>query len=238
MIIDTLFSAWAMSFSGHDGGNPQAKLWFCAIEPGAKWDCDSKPSLSPVRELPSLSVPPADTGLNLNMLKLYAAMRGKTEIAKEKAVEFAGQKGFCEASGDVLKLNLFPVPFQNANSPWTRCHEELSGIPSKDLYHIWCVENRFPSIAKLMQPVQPKLIVCCGRQYLHHFLLAFEATLEAAAETTVEMIANKPLVWLRLRDSPTILAIVPFLANRHGLASHVEIRAFGARLRELESAAR
>lgn len=250
MNVDPEFKKWAESYANHDGGNLDAPVWFVGIEPGVGANERKSPRdefIGPVfpmhfldYEDPNSPVPPlpSERGFNLSLLKLFMAMMDEVSICDELLPEAvrrcAKVQRFCAKDGPVLKLNLFPFPFRSdANHWWNNGgYSDATGLAKKDDYKKWCTENRFSILQSILTPDKARLIICIGKGNADYFRSAFAPGQSEFAHS--EEIEGRCLKWLRLENSATVVAVIPFLTGPNGLNSNQRLFRFGKRLQELK----
>lgn len=227
------FKNWARRYSGYEGGNPRARVWFCGIEPGGG---NETPPMPVVETLPSRPVP-WKSDFNGRLLKLYGAMMdglpATRSVARKTGMEDPTVRSFCGKEGQVLKLNLFPIPFARESIVWEQKHFIRTGLPTKELYVAWCAAIRFEHFRQLLKENSPSIIVCFGKTYMHHFLSAFAPGALDFQGAEEEIVPNKRMTWLRLQNAKTVIAVLPFLSNRPTCLNDADLIPFAKRLREL-----
>ena len=244
------FKDWACSFSGCDGGNPKSKVWLCGIE-------YAHSGIEEVKKAYYKNILKEKTvgintnynffsskeegcmkyrGFNQNFAKVYNAYLG------DKAENYLN---LLDGNNEILKLNLYPIAFQNTNSEhWKKYNlEKITGFKDKYLYTTWCFFNRSQVFRELREEHKPKLIICIGTSYLLDFIMFFG---EQANINNSDYIVSEPLkanskknqtrprVFYRLKVGETLLVIIPFLSgSASGLNSYYLWNLMGNRIREL-----
>lgn len=161
-------------------------------------------------------------------MKILAVIDGQ-EVADYK--QFAKQtRPFTEGTESYFKANLYPIGFKNtSHTYWKSEFVDITGFDNKQQYLDWCVEKRFPAMRKWAAQAKPKLIICAGKTYLHHFKQAFA---DPDSTFNAERIEDRDLYWTRNSDG-TLVVVIPFMGGRWGLVRNVAIQAFGQRVRAL-----
>jgi hypothetical protein len=231
MTVTQDFEKWANGFSGCDGGNLHAKVWFCGIEWGGEQGHPLERELGlSVSEPPQLYQTPGDIlqwpHYGVRLMKLIAAIRGRS-IADYEQIAYATPFPFHRDS-DYFKLNLYPVAYRNLQGRrWPAHYCALTGIPTVEAYLQWCREHRFPRIRSWVERGQPKLIVGVGKGHRDDFLRAFGSS-KPIQEECVE---GFRFLRTEADAGKSCLAIIPFLGHQRGcLNSDKGIQAVGQRL--------
>lgn len=77
-------------------------------------------------------------------------------------------------------------------------------------------------------------MICVGKTYLQEFSAAF---LDGEQSVQREVIDDRELSWAR-NSNGTLVVILPFMLNRHGLVRNASIQKFGERIWDLTMATR
>lgn len=214
------FSQWAASFSGCDGGTPNARVWLCGIEWGGALDekyyqSDLPNEISKGSFHPETSYPWADSltyPYGRSLAKLYAAIQGRNVSTYRNLESYNGS--------EVFKLNLYPIAFHDTSDQlWHRYGlDTLTGFGDKRLYQTWCMLHRFRSFSEKLREYSPDVIIGTGTTYLPQFFLCFGPHMDESARINVQYLTagNKkenerarPLYWARVTPK-TILVVIPF----------------------------
>ena len=221
------FADWSKSYSGCDGGNISASIWFCGIEFGGGHTEETlkfKPVNIPPYVDEKLRAKFITRQYNWKILKLYATILGYTP--KEYTSVYKSSVAF-DKSSDVFKLNLYPIAFHNKSTElWEEWHYKKTGFPSKPLYQSWCQLNRFPLMKQWVNKNAPKAIICTGSTYLREFLMAFSGIQDAFAIMHENQLDGSALLWKEINEGKTILFVIPFL-GQGGLKSDVQLEKYG-----------
>jgi len=222
------FSEWATSFSGCDGGDPNAKVWLSGIEWGGGDDeayyGDKLPreigngSYQPPKRYDwkdSLTYP-----YGRSFAKLYAAMQGRDVASYREIGDYDGS--------EVFKLNLYPIAFRNTDDQLWRKHglERLTGFKDKYLYQAWCMLHRFPAFSEKLREHSPEIIIGTGVTCLSEFFLCFGRHMgrEERIQSTQVSSENggntqeRTIYWSKISDK-THLFVIPFFSGAGGLNS-------------------
>lgn len=230
---------WACSFSGCDGGNPNAPIWLCGIEWGLRVK-DGESYYQKLAEqimagpipLTQTQFPWADSltyPYGLSFAKLYQVIQGQAIDSHQDVKLLSGD--------ELFKLNLYPIAFNSTDSGLWQQHgfDSLTGFSSKSLFNNWCFFNRFPFFAELKQKHKPKLIICTGINYLTDFLMFFGGVKQVDRIYEAKLLANSPekrtIYWTSLDG--TLLVVLPFLSGRYGLNSNALLQAAGEKIATL-----
>jgi hypothetical protein len=239
------FKEWACSLSGCDGGNPEAEIWICGIEPGLENNDYYKKKL-PIEINKGKYSPPekydwkdkiegsGKSNYGRNIAKLYSAIKGK------KGDNYIEVIKTCSGS-EIFKMNLYPIPFRNTDDrEWENYGlKELTGFDDKYSFQTWCTLHRFPAIANLLKDKNPKLIIGTGISYLRDFFLFFTDRSDIDKNINYDKIESpeqkpRPYYWAELRNG-TLLFVIPFGSGAYGLNSKYLIQEIGNRMRQLIS---
>ncbi|MDF1822273.1 MAG: hypothetical protein P1U64_11895 [Alcanivoracaceae bacterium] len=231
------FEKWGLGYSGCDGGDigsPSApSTWVCGIE----WGGGHTPELLRTHMAENVESPPKGYDsweentayiFNWQVMKILAAINGGT------VSEYSGfakqEKPFVDGSNGYFKMNLYPIGFKDTKND--RWHDDFSGITgfqSKADYLSWCSESRFPEMRKWAAKFKPKLVLCLGKTYLDDFKAAFH---EPEATLHHEVIDDRDLFWGKNAEG-SLVVVIPFMVNRHGLVKNSSIQKFGERISQL-----
>jgi hypothetical protein len=237
--VNPEFAKWAVGYSGCDGGDigtqGKSSIWFCGIEWGGGHPADAEELLS----IWNKDVSRPHTGyenwranleyiFNWQAVKLLSAIEGGNvseyrQFAEEVQPFVAGSKGY-------FKMNLYPLAFKNtSHALWQDAFARATGLPSKQDYLAWVRAKRFPVMKSWMAESAPRLVVCAGITYKEDFRAAL---IDDDAELHREVIDERELHWAK-NSNGTLVVIIPFMINRHGLTKNASIQKFGDRIREL-----
>ncbi|EHR42585.1 hypothetical protein [Alishewanella jeotgali] len=232
---------WACSFSGCDGGNPEADTWLCGIEWGLEPDAADEYYTRLKQQMQAGAVKVTKTNFDwrhsisypygVRFAKLYQAINQQPVQSYRSVAELSGEQLF--------KLNLYPIAFNStADDLWHQYRfDEATSFPSKLLFNNWCFFNRFPFYAALRKQYQPKLIICTGVNYLKDFLMFFAGsdgvrTIESEV-ISINATEKRTLYWSKVDN--TLLVVLPFFSGRFGLNSDALLQAFGSRIAQLKA---
>lgn len=232
------FKTWCLAYSGCDGGDigsqEQQSVWVCGIE----WGGGHSPESLQAHMAEDVSRPPSGYErweenvayhYNRQVMKLLAVMNGDgfetyREFAESRAPFVAGQVGF-------FKLNLYPVGFKDTSeSRWHEGFKAVTGFATKKAYLDWCWQVRLPVMQGWVDKHRPKAIICLGKTYANDFYRAFYGSIPSDAQH--EVIEGTDIQWV-LDDAGTLIVILPFMANPHGLVRNAAIQRVGERIAEL-----
>lgn len=238
MTANPIFETWAKSYSGCDGGDigspDRRAIWLCGIEWGGARTVEGlQAEMRRGESRPPEGYRNASDNLayifNRQAMKILSAIHGTTVSGYR---DFCAQaQPFAQGSSGYFKMNLYPIAFKDTNQ--TRWHEEFAaatGFEKKSGYIDWCRKHRFPQMRQWAATARPKLILCLGKSYLGDFQRAFHG--ESAAFTHDPPIDGHDLWWSVNGDS-TLVVVIPFMVNRHGLTRNDSIQKFGARIAHL-----
>lgn len=237
MLPTTDFKRWALGFSGCDGGDmgsaQRPSIWICGIEWGGGHD-----RAALVRHIErDVDVPPAGYDrweenlayiFNWQAMKLLAAIDGE-DVASYKS--YAQRVApFVEGRQGHFKLNLYPLSFKNTNvSRWNSDFAEVTGLPTKQSYMAWCQAERLPQMRRWTAEARPRLIICLGKTYADDFAAAF---LDTGTLFNIETLEGCEVRWA-YNCANSLVVVLPFMVNRHGLVKNAAIQVVGARIAAL-----
>ncbi len=233
---------WAYSFSGCDGGNPDAEIWLCGIEWGYEKATDNARENYYKNELPeeimkgqhelntnynffgdeSMSFP-----FNLAFSKLYSVIQsGDISAFKNNT-----------STGNILKLNLSPIAFRKDDDGlWGESLVKATGFKTKaDFVAYLKTLNRFTEITIKHKPT---LIVCIGNGYKDNFLSGFfgnekiELKCEAIKPESSNKNQNNRYIYHATHNG-TLLIVTPFSTSSNGLNSDHLLQSVGNRIKDL-----
>jgi hypothetical protein len=237
MTVKPDFARWATSYSGCDGGDigspAHRAIWLCGIEWGGtrSAECLAKELLRDESQ-PRTGYPDAAHNeayiFNRQALKILSATEG-TKVSGYRDFCYRA-KPFTQGSSGYFKLNLYPVAFKDTSqSRWHGHYAAVTGLATKRDYIAWCQTHRFAQMRQWAATARPKLILCLGKDYRTDFKRAFH---DESATFNHESIAGRDLWWSVNADG-TLVAIIPFMVNRHGLTRNDSIQKFGDRIGQL-----
>ena len=234
-----LFEKWATTYSGCDGGDigslNNRSIWFCGIE----WGGGDEANVEALNTMFSkdMSIPPSgydDWKNNLSWIfnwqavKLLAAIDGR-QISDYKL--FAEEvKPFTVGSGGYFKMNIYPLAFRNtSHAHWASEFSQATGFSNKGAYIEWIKDRRFPVIRSWVEKHTPKVVICTGITYMTDFYSAFS---DEGMVVTTDYIDDRQLCY-GMNKQGTLVVVIPFMVNRHGLTRNETIQKFGGKIREL-----
>ena len=234
-----IFQKWAMGYGGCDGGDvgspEKPAIWACGIE----WGKGHEPAGLIEQMEKEVSAQWNSSGyacwkenikhrFNWQLMKLLSVIHGGCFSGYKQFAE--GHQPFVQGKSGYFKMNLYPIAFKDtSHNHWHNGFSDITGFYQKSDYHAWCHEHRFPQIRQWAEVSKPKLIICLGKSYLPDFKMAF---MEPDAVINEEVIDEKVLYWGR-NAQQSLVVVIPFMANRHGLNRNVSIQKFGERIAEL-----
>jgi len=240
------FRNWACSYSGCDGGNPDADIWLCGIEWGGGSQGDYYSDSLPA-EIKAGTVTLEESKFDWKDSVSYTYGRSFAKLftaIKEKPV--ADYKDLALNTWDgseLFKLNLYPIAFDSTDHAlWNENRmANLTGFDEKNLFQTWCFMNRFPFFSKLRAEKKPKLIICTGVSYLRDFFVCFGGTQDNNGHIEYDDIvpmfetnkaSTRRYYWVKL-DEDTTLVVIPFFSGIHGLNSDYLLQEMGKRIRAI-----
>ena len=180
MSINPDFKDFALSYSGFEGGNLNAKYWFCGIE-------NSPNKYSPIIQN-SKSFKVADVwpegfkpkNIQLDLKEAYYLRMAKIayviktgeypscDDVKKYFISGEGKGKFFTKASDFNKLNLYPLAFTavEGNNEWKSGKwDKLTGIQSKKEYYEWCNEHRAKALQKWIEKSKCAILICTGLSF-------------------------------------------------------------------------
>ena len=237
MTANADFEKWALSYAGCDGGDmgsPERRaIWLCGIEWGGTRSADCvKAEMQRDEPHPREGYDDASHNqayiFNRQALKILSAIAG---LKVSGYRDFCAQaKPFTKGSSGYFKLNLYPIAFKDTDEArWHGEFAQATGFGKKADYIAWCQAHRFPRMRQWAHTAKPRLILCLGKDYRADFKRAFH---DESATFHHESIADRDL-WWSLNGDGTLVVIIPFMLNRHGLTKNDSIQEFGDRIAQL-----
>ena len=237
MTVHPDFERWAQSYAGCDGGDigspEQRAIWLCGIEWGGPQSAE-RLQAEMVRDESRPRGGYADAAHNLAYIFNRQAMKILGAIAGAKVSAYrdfcAQARPFTQGSPGYFKLNLYPIAFKDTDEArWHGEFAQATGFGTKAGYIAWCRAHRFPRMREWARAARPRLILCLGKDYRADFKRAFH---DEGAAFHQEAIEGRDLWWSVNADG-TLVAMIPFMVNRHGLTRNDSIQAFGDRIAAL-----
>lgn len=249
-MINETFAKWALGFSGCHGGNigsvDNKSIWYCGIEWGGEWEEKELNGIFSDDVLqPPLGYEDYTDGnkqsheawetnvawqFNWQTMKILSVIAGK-ELAEYKSFAREFQPFVKNSNTNYFKMNLYPLAFPSTvhSLCWSEGLSRATGFQNDNEYIDWIRKNRFPVMRNWVREYSPKLILCTGVSYFEDFKKAF-----IISDTNIneEIIDNKQLKWF-INENKTLVVVIPFMTNRHGLIKNVSISKFGTRIAEL-----
>lgn len=239
------FREWACSFSGCDGGNPDADIWLSGIEWGGDGGEDYYERRLPdevSRGAVELKTDPYcweqhnRYKFGKSTAKLVAAIHG---YSVERYQELF-QDGIWNGS-EIFKLNLYPIAFTSTDPKlWSKTKmDKYTGFKDKNLYQLWCNFNRFPAFAEHRNKQSPKLVIGVGVSYLREFVTCFGGAkvpvnridffeIEPRSERN-KRTARRRVYWVKVAPT-TMLVVIPFYTGSYGLNSNYLLETAGRKI--------
>lgn len=237
MTANSTFAQWASAYSGCDGGDigspASHSIWLCGIEWGGAGNAENlKADMLRGASQPRAGYEHASDNLayifNRQALKILCAISGG-QVSDYQ--EFCEQvQPFTKGSSGYFKMNLYPIAFKDTNQAhWNEQFAELTGLEKKSDYTDWCKQQRFPQIRQWARAARPRLILCLGKSYRTDFKRAFH---DENATFNHKPIDGRDL-WWSLNADGSLVVIIPFMVNRHGLTRNESIQRFGEKIAQL-----
>lgn len=223
--VEPEFEKWAKGFSGMDGGNLEADLWFCGIEFGGGHDCEiSFNERYSYKDESGQKIPCWNDNFRNENNDYYTTWQYNQKVAKvvcqflydspEDYKKYM-DKLFTE-NGETFKMNLYPMNFLNNDDMlWEEKHYNKTGFPNKQIYRAWCMLNRFEHLKGLVEKYEPKILVCTGNSLKRDFLLAF-APKDSLFDINLckrEQVDKYRCEWFKINDGKTSVIITPFFGQ-------------------------
>jgi len=244
-MIDEEFKEWACLKSGCNGGNPKAKIVFCGLEWAEYIDPNTfniANEISKLKnnepEIESMDTLKSQSTFDQNLIKLLHVCITGSEITKDTFIEFKNEYHPFTKDSDFFKMNLYPIPFQTTDSnKWNDGWYKRTGLQNKDLYKLWCWQNRFPNIRKWAESA--RLIICVGKSYYIDFLNAFSGIdninfneLFISTESVIDE-DKIEITYTYVNNGRTLLCVTPFLTNPGNLVGNIKIQKYGTLIRRI-----
>ena len=182
--------------SGMDGGNINAKLWFCGLEWGGTPNLEGNEEKLPTYKSQGISnaIPCVDSNwvervrstdkkvtkpqFDQKIAKIILSWMGKQwQNPKDKATYYHYhtymENRLHFQDGDIFKLNLYP---EAKSSFWDWIEANMSqrtGCITPFEFYAKCMEYRFPMIKNLVDKCSPDVVVCIGKEHMNEYIAAF-----------------------------------------------------------------
>lgn len=184
---DATYREYLAQYNGCDGGNPQAAMWICGIEPGlSKQEHKNKEFLLKVdafdfEKYNDIIVPYRGKKFFNKYKDVYAKWKFDQIVAKilclidGNPIECytAYMRKLYSKDGECFKINLYPLKKLKAKNWDVEEYKEFfDDIKS---FWKWCEENRFSFFKEQIKKYssRPKIIVCTGLSFKDEFIKAF-----------------------------------------------------------------
>jgi len=219
------FAQWATSLNSIEGGNPEADIWFCGIEPGGGGHPTLWQPAAFFQDEFGMNIPYRPQGyighlehsqLDKKIAKVLWHLYGE-EVDSPNSRHYMVNHLYTQ-DGHSFKLNLYPLSANHIGEQyWTIDHFKLTGLPTKILYRAWCALHRFPFLHGLAEEYTPKVIVCIGKTFRRDFMIAFAAPEDIYANHhEIQLDGNLSLEDVPIYGGESHLLIIPFLGGRRG----------------------
>lgn len=226
--INQDFIDWAKSFSGMNGGNLKAPLWFCGIEFGGGDPIDFKINERYCYKNTEGKFVPCWNDKFKQDKKDYKKWQYGQKVAKISCQYKTGQIGYeiyqdymdrlFTKDGDTFAMNLYPLSFtESSDDAWDEIHYKETGFSNKIMYKAWCMAYRFPFLRELVYGNKPKVLICTGNNFWKDFRLAFapqEMLFENSSENSFykyRKIDKYDCEWFEHKG--TVVILTPFLGQ-------------------------
>jgi len=178
------FIDWAKGFSGMNGGNLKAPLWFCGIEFGGGDPVSFTINKDYCYENDSHELVPCWNDKFRRDNEDYKKWQYGQKVAKIACQYKKEQMGYeiyqdymdrlFTKDGDTFAMNLYPLSFtESSDDAWEEIHYQETGFPNKIMYKAWCMTYRFSFLRELVYGNKPKVLICTGNNFWKDFRLAF-----------------------------------------------------------------
>lgn len=219
------------SYSGMDGGNPNAPIWVCGIESGGKFESLEK-SLNPDSKWSSWDAefksnhPRYSTWqYHRKVAKLMVALdqlenypESPPVLGRDKWKQYMEDKLYVDG-GENFKLNLFPLSSPRVGAPeWETEYSKHLDIQSKSAYYKRCNEVRFPFLRELRAKFNPEIILGTGKTFKNCFASAFGFDKEQDHKEIND--GAHILECYMYSDGNGLLIVSPFFGGRYGVNSN------------------
>ncbi|WP_267221608.1 hypothetical protein [Dyella silvae] len=249
--------AYLKSYAGHDGGNPDAKVWVCGIEHGGGPDDGDK--AFDVSQLEPESVmsywtpqfkqdheKPGQEWKSWPYHQKVAKLMTAIESVQDDPTRSASVDGWrnyhlnhlYQPQGSSFKLNLLPLSVRSTSAAdWAQTYGGVPEIATRKSYIQLCREVRFPELRSLKERHKPSVIIGTGRTLRRLFAEAFGYnTSREEMKSIVD--GSRSRTCSIYRDQITTLVVSPFFDWRaHSMNSDGLLEGLGKLVAE-ELAAR
>lgn len=236
------FEAWALGYSGCDGGDPGSTwtpaTWVCGIEWGSPSRNQQLVDHMRKQLNRDASEPPPgynrwqrniEFPFNQKVNKILASRSGYP-VTEYKA--FArNEQPFVRESTGYFKMNLFPMSFPDTRaSRWLQQLTDITGFSDKHEYLQWCREHRFARISEWAKRYAPRTVICLAKTYFPDYRAAFRVPKGSWYKEKTDGVTIR---W-NFNDCGSLVVVIPFVTSPKGLTSNRHSQAVGNRIRQLE----
>jgi hypothetical protein len=241
---------WISSLSGFQGGNPSSEIWFCGIE----YQEDDLSIIDKPFVWYSVSNPPSLVSYDYVKLE-HGGQEFNKCICKIAESYYGDDEQIINPfnkNGKLFKLNLYSLPQKATGEVFT---EEIffktrirtkSEVRALSIYTgVKDIPSRFDNFKTLLNNYKNnvKVIVCCSREAINEFLIAFGKPEEfyrcrhelKENEISISKSGNKNnyISWCNL-ESGQKLFVIPFLGGRNpSFKSSTNMKIVGDKIREV-----
>lgn len=211
------------SWTGCDGGNPQAKIWICGIEHGGACEPDT-PLLKECEpgawdKTFKATHPDFRTWqYHQKVAKLMVAIERlrkhpRTDRLAENYRTYMEERLYVRG-GDTFKSNLFPFSSPStSSSDWEQAYTSVLGM-TRNEYGAFCRQDRFSFLAEQRQKYAPRVVIGTGKTYRDDFARAFGFLTVSSEPFSI----GSRVCW-RYKDQRSTLIVTPFFGGRYGMNS-------------------
>lgn len=219
-----------------DGGNIEAKLWFCGIEPNIEvhenyvneYQKKATQYFKNDFRIENFPIPYYESDIS----KWSVDSKIKTVISSWCGFDY--QSNYNQ-DAPVFKLNLFPLPAPNVPS-WNHFHKKITGCTLKSEYYGRCIGQRFPLLRELVLKYDPKVIVCIGREFINEFIYAFwgDNNFDKTSKSIpIRPNERHPQIHIHTKDGFPTLIETPFFGwKRFEIKKHDDLEVIGDYIRK------
>lgn len=224
MTDNTDFDRYVTSWSGCDGGNPNAELWICGIEHGGESDKEVKwmPEPEPnfwgpefKKHHPDYLTWPYHQKVAKLMIAIDSLRKDPKRIPSLDSYKKYMEEKLYAKDGECFKLNLFPLPSPSVNDPtWSVIYKDNPFLSNKHDYREYCLKRRAVFFKEQRAHYRPKVIIGTGKGFQNEFAMAFGFS---GTPEPVEL-ADKRCGYIYTDEGCTLI-VSPFFGGRYGMNS-------------------
>ncbi|MDR1360753.1 MAG: hypothetical protein LBJ18_00365 [Rickettsiales bacterium] len=150
---------------GHNGGNPNADLWFCGLEHGGEMECCKRENKK------KLKMPDRKISFRNNRKGFFNNFYKILEALDLNHSQYPNE--LFNKDSRFYSANLYPFGFPGIHFGTNKEIHKLTGLKNKTQYQYLCDLLRKESNEPLLTPNHNRVIVCFSKSFMEDFLVQF-----------------------------------------------------------------